>query len=163
MKHLVLLATLAATPATAQELVYDFSHTQACIGQAEDWHDKLACVGTSADRCMEESAGGYSTIGMGSCLAAELDDWDASLGEAYTTLLARLEGYDADAPDHVVLKQADMLEGMQGAWIGYRDIACDYERAKWQGGTGGGPAALACLVEMTGEQTLKLQADLNFE
>ena len=46
---------------------------------------------------------------------------------------------------------------MQRAWIGWRDATCDYERAQWGGGTGGGPATVACLMRLTGEQALYLE------
>ena len=49
------------------------------------------------------------------------------------------------------------LRAMQRAWIGFRDATCDYERSLWGGGTGGGPATAACLMRMTGEQTLYLE------
>ena len=55
-------------------------------------------------------------------------------------------------------KQAEALRDMQRAWITFRDAACDYERSQWGGGTGGGPATLACLMRMTGEQALLLGA-----
>jgi uncharacterized protein YecT (DUF1311 family) len=49
---------------------------------------------------------------------------------------------------------------MQRAWIGYRDAACDYERAQWGGGSGGGPATAGCLMRLTGEQALALEGRL---
>jgi uncharacterized protein YecT (DUF1311 family) len=41
---------------------------------------------------------------------------------------------------------AEALRDMQRAWIAYRDASCDYERAQWGGGTGGGPATAGCLM-----------------
>jgi uncharacterized protein YecT (DUF1311 family) len=45
---------------------------------------------------------------------------------------------------------------MQRAWIEFRDKACTYEAALWQGGTGQGPAAISCLMEQTARQALSL-------
>ena len=47
---------------------------------------------------------------------------------------------------------------MQRAWIAYRDARCGYEYSLWQGGTGGGPASVACYMEVTGEQALYLES-----
>jgi uncharacterized protein YecT (DUF1311 family) len=55
--------------------------------------------------------------------------------------------------------QGDALKNMQRAWIAYRDATCDYERSHWGGGTGGGPATVSCLMYMTAEQALYLEAD----
>lgn len=163
MKRLALATLVVASPAAAQVLVYDFSHTWTCVGQAEAWQDKVACIGISANLCMEDTPGGFSTVGMGSCLDREFQDWDAALNEADGPLRIRYVAQDGEASEHITLTQADALRDMQRAWIDYRDAACDYERSKWQGGTGGGPAAISCMLQMTGEQALKLQSDLNFE
>lgn len=160
---LVLAASCLAGPGRAQDLDYAFAETWTCVGRAEDPAARHACIGRAAEACMEATPGGASTAGMLSCLDAELSDWDAALNAAYKPLLARLEDLDAEAPEYVTLSQADALRAMQRVWIGYRDATCDYERAKWQGGTGGGPAAVACLMELTARQALKLQSDVNFE
>ena len=59
-----------------------------------------------------------------------------------------------------VASVAEALRAMQRAWIVYRDAACDYERAQWAGGTGGGPATAACLMQQTGVRTLELEGKI---
>ena len=52
------------------------------------------------------------------------------------------------------------LREMQRSWITYRDARCGFEFAQWDGGTGQGPALLACLMVATAEQTLVLEDQL---
>ena len=52
---------------------------------------------------------------------------------------------------------------MQRAWIGYRDAACAYEASQWGGGTGAGPAAVGCMMTLTGRQALALEEKLALE
>lgn len=52
---------------------------------------------------------------------------------------------------------ADALRKMQRAWVSFRDAACLYEQAQWLGGTGGGPATMACQMHETARQALKLE------
>ena len=160
-KSLVLLA-LAAAPASAQELSYDFSITTACLAGTQGWGEAMECVGTAANACMEATEGGWSTAGQNSCLDAEWQDWDARLNRAYPLLMARLEQEDADmaGESYAPPPQAEALKAMQRAWIPFRDAACAYDASKWFGGTGAGPAALWCLIYETAEQTLRLEADM---
>lgn len=51
----------------------------------------------------------------------------------------------------------EALRNMQRAWINYRDAGCLYEQAQWFGGTGGGPATMACHMHETARQTLVLE------
>jgi uncharacterized protein YecT (DUF1311 family) len=76
--------------------------------------------------------------------------------------MARHEAGDAEVKAEGIEAPsvAEALRGMQRAWIVYRDEACDYERAQWAGGTGGGPATAACLMQQTGEQALALEGRL---
>ncbi len=41
-----------------------------------------------------------------------------------------------------------------------RTAACAYEASRWGGGTGAGPAATACFLDLTGRQALALEARL---
>lgn len=55
------------------------------------------------------------------------------------------------------LSSSDTLRTMQLAWIVFRDAACLHEQAQWMGGTGAGPATLACHMHETARQALKLE------
>ena len=165
MKYLVFLG-LMGVPAlgAAQELSFSPAATEACLAQdTDDARTRITCIGLSANACMADTPGGATTVGMGGCLDAERAYWDARLNTAYAALMALEEGIDAEMAEigATVPSRADALRAMQRAWIPYRDAACDYERAQWGNGTGAGPATLACLMQVTGEQALKLSSILD--
>ncbi|MDF0599212.1 DUF1311 domain-containing protein [Psychromarinibacter sp. C21-152] len=160
MKRLILSlpVLLAALPGQAQELEFDISHTERCLAAAEDRAAREACAGTSAQACMETPAGG-STVGMGGCLWNEYQWWDDRLNAVYRDLRASDRAEDAEYGDMPGAgRLVETLRDMQRAWIDFRDATCDYERAQWGGGTGGGPAATRCLMRMTAEQVFYLEA-----
>lgn len=145
------LAICYAAQAPAQELVYADRHTEACLQKAVGQGERHACIGAAANQCMLDTPGGETTVGMGGCLDYERAYWDARLNDTYQSLLAQ-QGED--------LAVAENLRVMQRAWIGYRDARCDYEYVQWGGGTGGGPAVLACLMQATAEQVFVLEQNL---
>jgi uncharacterized protein YecT (DUF1311 family) len=138
-----LALVLLAAPAAAQDDPRFLpGPTLDCLARHAGTPAARACIGLSAGDCMETTAMGSTTVGMGFCLDRELTLWDGRLNAAYRDLMAAA------------------LRAMQRGWIAFRDARCDYERAQWGGGTGGGPATLACLMQMTGEQALYLEATL---
>ncbi len=152
MKLAIYLGALFfAFPAAAQEITYHPDPTIDCLDDAIDTPMRQACIGAAANLCMIDNPGGSSTVGMGFCLDQERAWWDARLNEVYNALLAQ----HADRPD-----VQDRLREMQRAWIPYRDARCDFEFVQWNGGTGQGPALLACLMAATAEQTLVLEDQL---
>ncbi|WPZ23273.1 lysozyme inhibitor LprI family protein [Sulfitobacter faviae] len=159
MRTLLLACAFLAGPVSAQDIVYSDAATADCLAGAEEFTDQRACIGLSANLCME-GPGGYSTVGMGGCLDAELTFWDGLLNENYRARMVQAKSADEENALYQpqLPSQAEALRDMQRAWITFRDAACDYERSQWGGGTGGGPATLACLMQMTGEQALRLGA-----
>ncbi len=155
------IALWAAGPGAAQdEPRFDITGTLVCLDAADGFAERRACIGTSATNCMESHPAGYSTLGQGVCLSGELDYWDDRLNASYQSLRAmeRQEDLDSAAAEYDwIPSQADALREMQRKWIPYRDATCDYERAQWTGGSGGGPAQASCLMYMTAEQTLYLE------
>ena len=99
---------------------------------------------------------------MGGCLSREADFWDARLNQVYDGLMRAEQAFDAEnaAAGLAVAKAADALQGMQRAWIAFRDAACAYEASQWGGGTGAGPATAECLMRTTAEQSLRLETRL---
>jgi uncharacterized protein YecT (DUF1311 family) len=156
------LALVAFAPAQANP-VFKPAATDACVTKAsaqsknKSDHAVLACVGQSAQACMR-TPGGDTTVGMMDCLKGELDYWDGKLNAAYAKRLATAKSNDAELKSmgSAAPKTEPALRKMQRAWIGYRDAACLYEQSKWMGGTGGGPATMACQMEETARQALKL-------
>ena len=154
-----LLLLLLATPAVAQQdLPFDPAPILACLeGDGEDED----CVGLGATACME-AEGGSSTVGMGLCIGAEREWWDARLNDRYAQVLARAKSADADltAMGSPVARQEPALRDMQRAWIKYRDAACNYEASRWGGGTGAGPAGGQCALDLTARQAIHLDGFL---
>ena len=138
--------------------------TVSCVAEASkasparSGHAVLDCVGVAAQACMTSPEGG-TTIGMMSCLQAELAYWDRRLNLAYAKQMAAAKSEDAAMSSirATTTSLVDALKGMQRKWISFRDAACLYEQAQWLGGTGGGPATLACHMHETARQALKLE------
>lgn len=160
MKRLLVSFWLFAVPAQAQDLVFSPEATEACLAAVTSNYE--SCIGHSADACMLDTPGGDSTVGMGACLARELDYWDARLNATYRALMERHRVTDVETREYApsAPSLAEALRAMQRAWVPYRDAACDYERAQWSGGTGGSPATAGCLMHLTGRQALELEARL---
>lgn len=161
MRIAIALVMLAGA-AGAQDLTFDPGPTVACLAQVDvSSNAALDCIGKAAEACMA-SPDGSTTVGTGYCLGAEWEWWDARLNATYMQLMEQHKAADAEmaAIGATVPSLAEALREMQRAWIPFRDAACDYERATWGGGTGGGPATAGCLMVQTGRQALSLEARL---
>ncbi|MEM6695572.1 MAG: lysozyme inhibitor LprI family protein [Pseudomonadota bacterium] len=162
MKWVTIFMCFLALPAAAQELQFSPSNTEACLEAATSLAEREACIGASASLCMELTEGGYSTVGMSACSNMELMWWDDRLNAVYRALRSQKRREDSEsagfpgAPD-----QVQALLEMQRAWITFRDTTCWFERSLWGGGTGGGPAAVSCLMMQTGRQSLYLEEFLS--
>jgi len=135
--------------------------TETCLIAMVESQNPTSCIGASANLCMETTEGGWSTHGMSQCLDQELQYWDGRLNTAYKSVRTKRKASDTEMAElgSAAPSQGDALKNMQRAWIAYRDATCDYERSQWGGGTGGGPATVSCLMYMTAEQALYLEAD----
>lgn len=150
--------TLLASPVAAQDLLYSDAPTRSCLVSAADAIAQEACIGASAKACIQNSQHGGTTVGMSGCYDRELTYLDGLLNAYYQTAIQRARQMDGGSgqgrTDPRSVEYA--LRAMQRAWIAFRDATCDFERAQWGGGTGGGPATYHCLMEMTGKQALQL-------
>jgi uncharacterized protein YecT (DUF1311 family) len=144
--------------AAGQDIPFTPEATEACVAAAGDLAEREACVGRSADRCIETPDGG-TTVGMGFCLDREWKYWDGHLNTAYGTLMQLETGAEQELKDlgSAAPSPAAALREMQRAWIAWRDAACAYEASTWGGGTGAGPAATQCMMQLTGLQALALE------
>ena len=117
------------------------------------------CIGQAANACMQ-AAGGDTTVGMVACLADETREWDMLMNAHYGKLMERVETADRQLADlgSAAPPAAPLLRQAQRDWIRFRDAGCEYESVKFQGGTAGGPAAGACMLEVTATQALRLMA-----
>lgn len=164
MRALV-LALLMAAPAAAQDAdgpAFDATLVGACLDRVQatgtDAPDFASCIGAASGPCME-TPGGYSTVGMSSCLGQEYDVWDALLNDSYGRVMAATKATDTEMATlgSAAEKQEPALKQMQRDWIAFRDSACGYERSRWGGGTGGGPASVDCMLQLTAQQYLRLR------
>lgn len=149
---------LTAPIAVAQELPFSPEATEACLAKAILPSEEEACIGISANLCID-TPDGYTTVGMGFCLGYERDYWDERLNAAYGHLMEIEKAVDDEMTKlgSSVPSSAEALRNMQRAWIAFRDAACAYERVQWGGGSGGGPAVANCHMVMTGQQALRLE------
>ena len=147
---------LGLAPAAAQELVVRPQITQACELAAAERAEFEACIGLAAAACIDETPGGYSTAGMAGCYDRELAWWDDWLNQVYSERRDQARAADRDKPDYAP-SQEQALKAMQRAWIAFRDAKCDHARSQWGGGTGGGPATYACLMDETARQAIYLR------
>lgn len=156
--YLCCLALLAPLPSLAQDMRFEPIHTQACMDESLDFAQRLACIGASANQCMETTAGGYSTVAQMACVGAELAWWDARLNANYQAARARAKEFDQDQMQGAnAVSVATSLRDMQRAWIAFRDAKCVYERSQWGGGTGGGVAEVWCQLYATAQQSMELE------
>lgn len=151
------------TPARADP-VFTPDATDSCVSEAYrtspglSGHAILDCVGRAAAACMM-TPGGDTTVGMVECLDGELGYWDARLNAAYAERVTIAKQQDTEMRElgSAAASLEESLRTMQRAWISFRDASCLYEQAQWMGGTGGGPATMACHMQETARHTLKLE------
>ena len=160
MRHALIFAlVLGAGGAAAQDLRYSDDATAACVAQATTPAERRACIGRSANACIDATPDGSTTVGMGYCIDREREYWDTRLNRAYKAIRNKARALDGEMKEigSSAPALAPALRDMQRAWIGFRDATCDFEMAQWGGGTGGGPALLGCLMRLTAEQSLYLE------
>lgn len=158
----VVLAWVGPLAPRAQEgPVYDPAILAGCLAARGPGMDREACIGLGAEAC-QGTPGGWSTVGMSNCLNEELQDWDRRLNATYQRLLDEQAAMDADNRTYAphLPSGVETLRATQRAWMPFRDAACAWEAAQWGGGTGAGPARLACLMGLTARQALFLEARL---
>ena len=81
------------------------------------------------------------------------------MNAAYAEQLLVALDQDAEVKEvgSVAPSNEESLRTMQRAWMSFRDASCLYEQAQWMGGTGSGPATVACHMHETARQALKLE------
>lgn len=155
---LLSMSTAAAEPEFSARYTDDCLRAAAEASPSQSGHAVLECVNLSARACMQRP-GGDTTYGMMDCLSAELEYWEARMAIAYQQ---RLEAAQAQDQEMILMRsgamaQAEALANWHDRWQDYRQAACLYEQALWMGGTGGGPATLACHIDETAMHVLRLE------
>ncbi|MBW4707891.1 DUF1311 domain-containing protein [Roseobacter sp. YSTF-M11] len=158
MRFLLVLTLALPMSVSAQDVHFSGDATLACLTRTEDHAARLMCAGLSAGNCIN-APGGQTTVGMVDCFDREWRLWDLMLNQNYQARMAEAKVRDKEAVGYgqSVAKEAETLRNMQRSWISYRDAACTYERSLWGGGTGGGPATVACMMELTAAQAIRLE------
>jgi uncharacterized protein YecT (DUF1311 family) len=135
-------AGAAEPPAAA-----DFAVIEACLekSQAAGPHRDGLCVELIADPC-QALPGGETTRRMVMCLQRELAVWDSLLNCYYADMIRQLDGAAKTA-----------LREAQRAWIPFRDKACAFGPAFYEGGSIGGPLRAQCLMEETARRASGLK------
>ena len=133
---------------------------RACYGAAEGYDEKQDCETLVSTTCQEVEEGGYSNLGMTSCIQAEYAAWDVLLNEEYRKTIAwaaEMDAFDAENyPD--IDKRVDTLRAAQRAWIAYRDAECLNAYALWGPGSMRLPIGAGCLLGETAERTTEIWA-----
>lgn len=123
----------------------DRADVAVCLAKAADeGAESGRCVGVVSGRCLADPENG-SNVAIGGCYDREATIWDDLLNADYGKLMA---GLDA-------ARKAD-LRKMQKSWIGLKEETCALEASFYDGGTGAGPASVACYMRMTAYRALIL-------
>ncbi|OAN84544.1 hypothetical protein A8B78_06705 [Jannaschia sp. EhC01] len=83
------------------------------------------------------------------CAGRDLAFWDGLLNNAYQQVIATLDG-----------AQEGNLRAAQRAWITFRDLTCDMESARFQGGSIAPMIELDCLARLTERRARDLETYL---
>ena len=106
---------------------------------------------SAAARCTDES-----TYAMSACLDRARQAADRDLNAAYRDAQAKIDQACEADPECRADWRAS-LQRAQRAWIAFRDADCvELTGYEWRGGTGAGPATLACLLSRTEARTREL-------
>jgi len=140
-------------------VVFDPAATEACLAR-HGWSEAAEdCAGLAAERCMDDTPGGQTTAGMVQCLDAEARWWEGRLARALSARAEADRRTDAEmrALGSAVAPLLPALQATDAAWRAHRAALCAYEAAQWMGGTGAGPAALACHIDETARRVRALE------
>ncbi|GAB5446623.1 lysozyme inhibitor LprI family protein [Gymnodinialimonas sp.] len=97
--------------------------------------------------CSDRSA--LPQIALTECASRDLSFWDGLLNNAYQQVIATL-----DAP------QEENLRAAQRAWITFRDLTCDMEAARFEGGSIAPMIGLDCHARLTERRARDLETYL---
>lgn len=149
--------TVLAAPALAQQTWDARPDVAACMVEG-DGAAKRACVGSAAEKCMDTSEGGYTTLGMTMCTAAETAAWDDVLNTEFGRTMDWSRAMDAQDQAHFpeFAKRAEMLRAAQRAWIPFRDAECGFAYAQWGAGSMRHIAGTSCMLDMTATRAIEL-------
>lgn len=158
-KSLTALLILAAGTAHAELPPFDGEAVEECIAgiSTSDGAVYQQCIGLGSQACLG-SSDGTSTAGTVSCLVQETDYWSGKMEGVYDVALAEAGALDEEMAklESSAPSMSDALEAAQTGWKQFMTSTCDLAAAQFGGGSGAGPAAQACAVQLTAEQYFRL-------
>lgn len=162
VRFAVLIPLAFAAPAAADDDDYEADKYGPalieCYKAAGDRGERLDCLGSMAQTCMEAEEGGYSTLGMSRCHHGEGKAWDRFLNAEYRETMTSMKALDADEAESFpeFARRAEALKAAQRAWIGWRDANCEMDYALWGSGSMRHIAGTECVMRMTAERAVEL-------
>jgi len=141
----ILLALLAALPVAADEIPFDPAPVIACLtaGGTE------ACIGLGAGACIERDG----PMSEGLCLAAENLWWMERAAHATLTLRQREAEVIARARQRGWPEPVPTLDAIATHFDAYRDAACGWRAAAWDG-IHGGVEEMDCILGLNARHAL---------
>ena len=149
-----LCALLFVQTAAAEELTEDaeaIAALQACLASGDL---PATCIGAAARHCAESHG---RSGGVGICYGLEAEFWQARLDAAMVRLTPATAEAEAFSERVGWPDPTPSLAAVTDSFAAYRDATCDMAGALWGGGSGAGPAWMACRMRVTAEQALRLE------
>lgn len=150
-------AGLAQTPSP---LASAAEPTATCVVAAKTGADRAACVGRAADACLA-AVKGATEVDAAVCLNTEAEWWAAQMEPAYAAAQERAVKLDrifAKAIKQGAPRMTDDLALMQTAWKDWSEKRCILEAMRSRGKLDRTVKASTCMLRVTADQVLLLQA-----
>ena len=133
-------------PSSAPSLAEPLDWVRQCLNDAPKATAIDDCEGRWSSLCQEQPSGG-TTVGITSCIAAELSAWEILLAEVHTKLEVAAREYDQHMPEGVSVQAA--LAASKTAWDAFRFAQCDYEYTEYADGTMRSIVGAGCRLNLT--------------
>ncbi len=148
----LIVASVLAMPASAEEVVFDPAPLEACWAEQES---AITCAGQGSGPCMEATLYGASNRGMTECMAAELAWWRGLMARLLDDLRATEAAFDAEPAGPGVYNPPSARAGLErthALWEAWKTARCNYEVIELLGSTLLGPMSVGCRLELTHAQ-----------
>lgn len=109
----------------------------------------IASMFVTGAMAAEDCKDPVSQMAMNICSGQDYKRADATLNKSYKVLVAKLEK-----------DRRDQLKKVQIAWIKYRDLQCEFDSSKYDGGSMAPLVHSSCLTRITQQRNKNLEAML---
>ena len=138
-----------AEPSPEPSLAEPLDWVRQCLSDAPTATAIDDCVGRWSNLCQAQPQGG-TTVGITSCIAAEISAWETLLAEVHTKLEVAARVYDHHMPEGVSVLAA--LGASKSAWEAFRFAQCDYEYTEYADGTMRSIVGADCRLKLTAQR-----------